>query len=127
VMEEAAELLTILRLADIAGRRTRDLAYGKQRLVEIAVALALKPRVLLLDEPAAGVPRGESRELFDTLANLPRDVTILLIEHDMDLVFRFADRVTVLVGGAVLAEGPPEAIARDPKVREAYLGDSAHG
>ena len=126
-LDEAAQLLTRLRLADVANERARNLAYGKQRLIEIALALAAKPRVLLLDEPAAGVPTVESRELFETIAQLPRDVTVLLIEHDMDLVFRFADRISVLVSGAVLVEGTPEAIARDPMVRELYLGEAAHG
>ena len=126
-LNEAAKLLARLRLADVANERARNLAYGKQRLIEIALALAAKPRVLLLDEPAAGVPTVESRELFETIAQLPRDVTVLLIEHDMDLVFRFADRISVLVSGAVLVEGTPEAIARDPMVRELYLGEATHG
>lgn len=102
------------------------MAYGKQRLVEIALALATKPRILLLDEPAAGIPSAESRELFEVLANLPRDVTVLFIEHDMGLVFRFADRITVMVGGKVLTEGTPEEIAADPRVKEVYLGEAEH-
>ncbi len=125
-VDEAAALLERLRLLDVAHRQTRDLAYGRQRLVEIALALAAQPRVLLLDEPAAGVPTGESRELFETIARLPREVTIVLIEHDMDLVFRFAERISVLVGGALLTEGTPAAIAADPRVREVYLGDAVH-
>jgi ABC-type branched-subunit amino acid transport system ATPase component len=126
-LDEAAELLRRLRLADVANERTRNLAYGKQRLIEIALALAARPRVLLLDEPAAGVPTRESRELFDTIAQLPRDVTIVLIEHDMDLVFRFADRISVLVSGALLAEDVPDVIAKDRRVRELYLGEPVHG
>ena len=126
VVEEGAALLDRLGLLDCAHDETRQLPYGKQRLLEIALALALKPRVLLLDEPAAGVPEGESAELFATLATLPAEVTVLLIEHDMDLVFRFAQRITVLVGGAILVEGTPEAIAVDPRVREVYLGDPGH-
>ena len=124
VLHEATQLLGVLRLADIANVRTADLAYGKQRLLEIGLALAMKPRILLLDEPAAGVPAAESRELFDTIAALPRDVTVLLVEHDMDLVFRFADRISVLVGGAVLVEGPPEFIASHSLVKQVYLGES---
>ncbi|MBX6744015.1 MAG: ABC transporter ATP-binding protein [Acetobacteraceae bacterium] len=126
VEEEAAALLAALRFqpADLRAP-TRGLPYGRQRLLEIALALTLKPRILLLDEPAAGVPPGESREVLETVAALPRDVTVLLIEHDMDLVFRFAERITVLAQGAVLAEGPPEAIARDPQVRAVYLGEEA--
>ncbi|MDE2274654.1 MAG: ABC transporter ATP-binding protein [Burkholderiales bacterium] len=126
-VDEAAALLARLHLLDVAHARTRELAYGRQRLIEIALALAAGPRVLLLDEPAAGVPRGESRELFETIAALPREVTIVLIEHDMDLVFRFADRISVLVGGALLAEGAPAAIAADPRVKEVYLGQAGHG
>jgi branched-chain amino acid transport system ATP-binding protein len=102
------------------------MAYGKQRLVEIALALATKPRILLLDEPAAGIPSAESKELFEVLTQLPRDVTVLFIEHDMGLVFRFADRITVMVGGKVLTEGTPEEIAADPRVKEVYLGEAEH-
>ncbi len=126
-LDEASELLVRLRLADVANERTRNLAYGKQRLIEIALALAARPRVLLLDEPAAGVPTRESRELFETIKALPRDVTIVLIEHDMDLVFRFADRISVLVSGALLVEDTPDAIASDRRVRELYLGEPVHG
>jgi branched-chain amino acid transport system ATP-binding protein len=127
VTDETGELLARFHLTDVARRRVRELAYGQQRLVEIAIAVAAKPRVLLLDEPIAGVPRGESGEILDTLAALPADVSVLLIEHDMDLVFRFASYITVLVNGAVLAEGPSEAIARDPVVKAAYLGEAVHG
>jgi ABC-type branched-subunit amino acid transport system ATPase component len=126
-IDEASELLASLRLSDVANEKTRNLAYGRQRLIEIALALAAKPQVLLLDEPAAGVPTSESRELFETIARLPRDVTILLIEHDMDLVFRFADRISVLVNGGLLTEDTPEAIARDKRVKEVYLGEAIHG
>lgn len=126
-VDEAASLLASLRLLDVAHETTRSLAYGKQRLIEIALALAMKPRVLLLDEPAAGVPTTESRELFESIAALPREVTILLIEHDMDLVFRFADQISVLVSGGLLTHGTPEAIANDPKVKEVYLGEAVCG
>ncbi len=126
-IDDAAALLDRLRLLDAANIQTRDLAYGKQRLVEIALALAAGPSVLLLDEPAAGVPTAESRELLETIAQLPSDVSIVLIEHDMDLVFRFADRISVLVSGAILTEGEPAAIAADPRVQEVYLGEAGHG
>jgi branched-chain amino acid transport system ATP-binding protein len=126
-VDEAEALLATLRLSADANNATRNLPYGKQRLVEIALALATRPRILLLDEPAAGIPAGESAELFAVIAGLPQDVTILFIEHDMGLVFRFAERITVLVGGRVLTEGPPEEIARDPRVREVYLGEAQHG
>ena len=125
-VDEAAGILERLRLLDLAYHRTGDVAYGKQRLIEIALALAARPSVLLLDEPTAGVPATESRALFETIAQLPQEVTILLIEHDMDLVFRFADRISVLVAGAVLTEGDPASIAADERVREVYLGEAAH-
>jgi len=125
--DEALALLATLGLAAEANTMTRNLPYGKQRLVEIALALATKPRILLLDEPAAGIPAGESAELFAAIAALPKDVTILFIEHDMGLVFRFAERITVLVGGRVLTEGTPAEIAADPRVREVYLGEAQHG
>ena len=126
-IDAAAEVLQQLRLLDVAHQTTKNLAYGKQRLIEIALALAAKPSVLLLDEPAAGVPTSESRELFETIAQLPREVTILLIEHDMDLVFRFADRITVLVNGAIVTENTPQLIAQDPRVKEVYRGEALDG
>jgi branched-chain amino acid transport system ATP-binding protein len=121
-IDEANALLDKLQLREERDEETRNLAYGKQRLLEIALALATRPSILLLDEPAAGIPTGESAELFGVIANLPRDVTIVFIEHDMDLVFRFAERITVLVGGTVLTEGTATEIARDARVREVYLG-----
>jgi ABC-type branched-subunit amino acid transport system ATPase component len=121
-IDEAYVILERLGLAGDARRPTRELAYGRQRLVEIALALASQPRVLLLDEPAAGVPAKESAELFAALAELPRDIAVLFIEHDMELVFRFAERITVLVSGRILREGTPAEIAADPLVREVYLG-----
>lgn len=126
LIDEAVALLETLRLAPEMNTRTRNLPYGKQRLVEIALALATRPKVLLLDEPAAGIPQAESQELFEVISNLPRDVTILFIEHDMSLVFRFAQRITVLVGGKVLTEGTPEEIAADDRVKEVYLGEAEH-
>jgi branched-chain amino acid transport system ATP-binding protein len=126
ITEEARSLLAALGLADDAAVRVADLPYGKQRLVEIAIALGLKPKVLLLDEPAAGVPSSESERILQTLEKLPSDIAILIIEHDMDLVFRFARRITVLVQGAVLVEGTPEEIARDKRVHQVYLGEQ-HG
>jgi ABC-type branched-subunit amino acid transport system ATPase component len=123
VRDEAGDLLAGLGLADDASRRVLDLPYGKQRLVEIAIALGLRPRVLLLDEPAAGVPSLESHRILEALERLPAHIAILIIEHDMDLVFRFAQRITVLVQGEVLCEGPPSQIADDPRVRQVYLGE----
>jgi branched-chain amino acid transport system ATP-binding protein len=126
-IDEAYDILAALSLGPVCHRLTRELAYGQQRLLEIALALAAKPKVLLLDEPAAGVPREESRELFAAIANLSRDITVLFIEHDMDLVFRFASRVIVMVGGRVLVEGTPKEIAADPRVRAVYLGKGHSG
>ena len=129
VTERAYALLEQFHLAEVMNQRTEHLAYGKRRLLEIAIALACEPRLLLLDEPVAGVPAGEREEILDTVSALPADVSVLLIEHDMDLVFSFAKRMTVLVNGAVLTEGDPEAIAADPQVKAVYLGhgEAAHG
>jgi ABC-type branched-subunit amino acid transport system ATPase component len=122
VIDEAHAILSSLGLANASFRITKELPYGQQRLLEIALALATRPRVLLLDEPAAGVPKDESAALFDAIANLSRELTILFIEHDMDVVFRFASNIIVMVGGRILVEGPPQDIARDERVREVYLG-----
>ncbi len=125
VQDEAQSILQSLRLASLAARSPIELAYGEQRLVEVALAMALRPRVLLLDEPMAGVPSGERQVVLDALAGLPSDLAILMIEHDMDLVFNFADRMLVLAEGAVLAEGVPAEIRRHAAVRAAYLGEEA--
>jgi branched-chain amino acid transport system ATP-binding protein len=124
-IDEAYAILKSLTLAADCHRLTRELAYGQQRLLEIALALATRPKVLLLDEPAAGVPREESAELFAAIAGLSKDITVLFIEHDMDIVFRFASRIIVMVGGRILVEGTPAEIAADPRVREVYLGGEA--
>jgi branched-chain amino acid transport system ATP-binding protein len=122
-------LLRQFHLDDVMDEQVKHLAYGKRRLLEIATALACEPRVLLLDEPVAGVPEGERQEIFDIVNALPADVSVLLIEHDMDLVFNFASSVTVLVNGAVFAEGSVASIANDPRVKAVYLGEgeAAHG
>lgn len=126
-VDEAYEILQSLKLGAVCTRATRELAYGQQRLLEIALALATRPKVLLLDEPAAGVPRQDSGELFEAIESLSSDITVLFIEHDMELVFRFASRVIVMVGGRLLLEGSPAEIAADPRVREVYLGRVRHG
>jgi ABC-type branched-subunit amino acid transport system ATPase component len=126
VVDEIADLIERFRLADAMHERTATLPYGKQRLLEIALAVACRPRVLLLDEPAAGVPEADRHELLATIASSARDVTILLIEHDMDLVFGFAERISVLVNGAVFVEGTPDEVARDPRVKSVYLGEEMH-
>jgi ABC-type branched-subunit amino acid transport system ATPase component len=125
-IEEAYDLLEPLGLASEALRPVTELAYGRQRMIEIAMALALKPKVLLLDEPAAGVPPRETGAIIETIERLPTDIAVLFIEHDMELVFRIAQRITVLVQGSVLVEGPPAQIAEDPQVRQVYLGESKH-
>jgi branched-chain amino acid transport system ATP-binding protein len=124
IASECEALLAQFRLQDHADRLTRELPYGKRRLLEIALAVAQKPSVLLLDEPAAGVPASERADILATVAALPDDVAVLLIEHDMDLVFSFATRITVLVNGAVLTEGDPAEIANDPQVKAVYLGET---
>ena len=123
VIEEAFALLDALGLAEDALRPVNAIAYGRQRLIEIAVALGLAPKVLLLDEPAAGVPAGETGLVIDVIERLPSDIAVLIIDHDMDLVFRLARRITVMVEGRILVEGAPEAIAADPRVRQVYLGE----
>ena len=127
LVDEVAQILESFRLTDVMDERTGILPYGKQRLLEIAVAVASRPRVLLLDEPAAGVPEDERHMILSIVAALPADVSVLLIEHDMELVFQFARRISVLVNGALFTEGTPEEIARDPRVREVYLGEAADG
>jgi len=121
-IDEAQGILQSLGIGNDSFRITKELAYGQQRLLEIALALATRPKVLLLDEPAAGVPKDESAALFDAIAGLSSELTILFIEHDMDVVFRFASRIIVMVGGRILVEGPPADIARHERVREVYLG-----
>jgi len=126
VIDEAMELLRTLKLADVARHRVSELPYGRQRLVELAITIGLKPEVLLLDEPAAGVPSAESHIILDAVERLPVDIAVLIIEHDMDVVFRFAKRVTVMVSGAIFAEGTPREIEANPQVREVYLGQAGH-
>jgi branched-chain amino acid transport system ATP-binding protein len=125
VIDQAYAALERLGIADEAARLVRELPYGRQRLVELAVALGLEPKVLLLDEPAAGVPSAESGIIVEVIESLPQDIALLIIEHDMDLVFRLARRITVLVQGSILVEGTPQEIAADARVREVYLGGHA--
>ena len=126
VVAEAVETLAQFGLGDALHIPTHHLPYGKQRLLEIALAFACKPQVLLLDEPAAGVPEEERHDIIRILKSLPADVTIVLIEHDMELVFSYADRITVLVNGGILTEGSVDEIAKDQRVRTVYLGEDAH-
>ncbi|MGH6788545.1 MAG: ABC transporter ATP-binding protein [Pseudolabrys sp.] len=126
VIDEALDHLASLRLVDDALKLVRELPYGRQRLVEIAIALAQKPRVLLLDEPAAGVPSSESHLILDVVASLDPDIAILIIEHDMDVVFRFAKKITVLVGGTIFTTGTPQEIMANEQVRTVYLGQEGN-
>jgi branched-chain amino acid transport system ATP-binding protein len=127
VIEESMYLLETLKLDDVARRRVSELPYGRQRLVELAITIGLRPEVLLLDEPAAGVPSAETHIILDAIERLPEQIAMLIIEHDMDVVFRFAKRVTVMVNGAVFAEGTPKEIEASPEVRAVYLGQAVHG
>jgi branched-chain amino acid transport system ATP-binding protein len=127
VIDEAMGLLETLKLTADAGRRVSDLPYGRQRLVELAITLGLRPEVLLLDEPAAGVPSAESHIILDAIDHLPRHIGVLIIDHDMDLVFRFAEQITVMVGGEIFASGSPREIGANAEVRAVYLGQARHG
>ncbi|MDH3714939.1 MAG: ABC transporter ATP-binding protein [Gammaproteobacteria bacterium] len=127
ITDEAIELLDTLQLTDVARVPINELAYGRQRLVEIVIALAQRPQVLLLDEPAAGVPSSESQLILDVIDALSEDISVLIIEHDMELVFRLAKRITVLVSGTILTEGTPQEVSTDPRVRTAYLGSTLDG
>ena len=126
VAGEVEGILSTLGLLDVARRKVGEIAYGQQRLLEIGIALALRPKVLLLDEPAAGVPSSDTPRIEQALERLPPSLAVLMIEHDMDLVFRFARRVVVLAAGEIIFEGLPSEVAANEKVREAYLGNYAH-
>ena len=126
-IDEAHDILVELQLDDCCYQPTRELPYGRQRLLEIALALATRPKVLLLDEPAAGVPQDESADIFEAVAGLSRDLALLFVEHDMHVVFRFASRIIVMVAGAIYTEGSPAEIAAHPGVRDVYLGTRKHG
>lgn len=125
VMDEGHALLSRLGIAHLARHRVSEIAYGQQRLLELSLALALKPKVLLLDEPAAGVPQSDTARIEQAIADLPSDLAVLMIEHDMDLVFRFAKRVVVLAAGEIIFDGSPAAVTKDVRVRQAYLGSYA--
>jgi branched-chain amino acid transport system ATP-binding protein len=121
--EEAMEILSRVRLDERADRLASELSYGDQRLLEIAVTLATKPRLLLLDEPTAGLSHEETESVSRLIAGLKGRYSILMIEHKMDVVMRISDRLSVMHFGSIIAEGAPEEVARDPGVRKAYLGN----
>jgi branched-chain amino acid transport system ATP-binding protein len=123
--ERAAALAESVGLADRMHTIARHLSYGSQRQLEIALALAAEPRLLLLDEPTAGMSPEETKSMQRLIAGLPRDLTLLLIEHDMDVVFEMAERITVLDYGKVLVQGAPDAIRHSAIVRQIYLGEAA--
>jgi branched-chain amino acid transport system ATP-binding protein len=125
VRAEWNEILNNLGLGHLAYRKVVELAYGQQRLIELAIGVALKPKVLLLDEPAAGVPHDEAPKILDAINALPADIAVLMIEHDMDLVFKFATRVLVLAAGRLIFAGSPKDVTADHDVRRAYLGSYA--
>ena len=124
--EEAEQLLVQVGLSAQSQATAGALAHGEQRQLELALALATKPRLLLLDEPMAGMGPDEGHQMVDLLLTLKGRVTLLLVEHDMDAVFRLADRISTLVAGRVIATGSPDEIREHPEVRKAYLGDEVH-
>jgi branched-chain amino acid transport system ATP-binding protein len=125
VREEWIHILGLLGIAHLAALPVTKLPYGQQRLLDLAIGLALNPKVLLLDEPAAGVPHDEAPKILEAIDRLPKEIAVLMIEHDMDLVFRFAKRVLVLANGRLIFEGTPAEVTKDEVVRRAYLGSYA--
>ena len=123
LFDEARSLADQVGLAGKAGHLASTLAHGEQRALEVGLALATRPRMVLLDEPMAGMGPEESQRMIALIGRIRTEVSVLLVEHDMDAVFRLADRITVLVNGRVIATGEPERIRADPQVRRAYLGD----
>ena len=123
VNAEVDELIERIGLAGQAGVPSGALAYGQQRALEIGLTLALHPRVILLDEPTAGMSSEETRQMVGLIRRVTEGITLVIIEHDMDVVFKLADRITVLNYGQVLASGPQDQVRGDPRVREAYLGE----
>jgi branched-chain amino acid transport system ATP-binding protein len=122
IIERAEQLMQRVHLTESDARPVRSLSYGEQRKLEIGIALAGDPLLLLLDEPTSGMSPAETSRMIELIAGLPRTLTILMIEHDMNVVFSLADRVTVLCYGEVLATGTPAEIKANPRVREIYLG-----
>jgi branched-chain amino acid transport system ATP-binding protein len=125
LVDPAGNILDEVGLGARAGVLAANLSHGEQRQLEVAMALATRPRLLLLDEPMAGMGAEESQRMIGFLGTLKRRHTIVLVEHDMDAVFRLADRISVLVYGRLIATGEPEAIRANPEVRTAYLGEDA--
>jgi branched-chain amino acid transport system ATP-binding protein len=121
--DEADAVLAGLDMTPAAGYPAASLSHADQRRLEVGLALACRPRLLLLDEPLAGMGAEEAQAMIAQIARLKQHATILMVEHDMDAVFRLADAITVLVGGRVIASGAPQAIRDDPEVRRAYLGE----
>jgi branched-chain amino acid transport system ATP-binding protein len=126
LIDAADARLGVMGLAEYRDHRVAELPYGPQRLLEIAIALCLDPKVLLLDEPAAGIPAADASRLLDLIGALPSDIAVLMIEHDMHVVRRFATEITVLVGGSILLSGPPDEVMASPEVHDVYLGRGQH-
>jgi branched-chain amino acid transport system ATP-binding protein len=125
IRDQWMQILGLLGIAHLATARVSQLAYGQQRLLDLALGLALEPKVLILDEPAAGVPSDESGRIIEAIDRLPPKIAVMMIEHDMDLVFKFAKRVLVLANGRLIFEGEPSEVTHDSEVRRAYLGTYA--
>jgi branched-chain amino acid transport system ATP-binding protein len=125
VRGEWERILDLLGILHLAQARVSQLAYGQQRLLDLALGLALDPKVLILDEPAAGVPQDESFKIIEAIERLSPEIAVMMIEHDMDLVFRFARRVLVLANGRLIFQGAPKEVTNDSEVRRAYLGSYA--
>ncbi|KPL54818.1 branched-chain amino acid ABC transporter substrate-binding protein [Prosthecomicrobium hirschii] len=126
IAEETDRLIAGANLAAQAGKRAADLAYSEQRAVEICMTVGTGASVILLDEPTAGMSREETRHIIEFIRRMTEGRTLVMVEHDMDVVFTLADRVSVLVNGRILVTGTPAEIRSDPRVREAYLGDGEH-
>jgi branched-chain amino acid transport system ATP-binding protein len=126
IIDEIDDILLRLDLIEERDRRIAELAYGRRRLLEIGIALSLRPKVLILDEPAAGLRADDVTRMLDVIGQLPSDIAILMIEHDMQVVKHFASRVTVLVRGAVLMTGTPADVMAADAVRSVYLGRTGH-
>lgn len=125
INQEADHFLNLVGLGSLRDQKASELAYGQQRALEIALALSTSPKILLLDEPTAGMSPAETADMVALIQSLPSELTIMIVEHDMDVIFTLADRVTVLHYGEVIATGKPQEIRENQKVREIYLGTVA--
>lgn len=125
VTRDTWAMLERLGLEKVADQPAKNLAYGDQRVLEVAIAMAGDPKVLFLDEPTAGMSPAETQHIADLIRDLANDISVVLVEHDMDMVMRISDRITVLQDGGIISEGTPEEISNNQHVKEAYLGKAA--